>query len=240
MYRIIDFKSLIFLIIVFYIAVVAVVGGGWLLVSDSPVSEIWPRILSSSTTIAATMLLFLANNAPFFRFIWGLYSKISKDAFPDLSGEWEVELQSNYPVYLAIADAAQNKDRNFDVFSPGEVEKIKLKQMRGTGTIKVTFIEISIQTKFDDGVTPPSESHTLVASPIKKTNGTSQHQLTYVYVSKRRDTQADDVTEHHGAAWIDLTGDGENLTLEGNYWTKRNWRRAGNTAGRITFSRSTV
>ncbi|MEO1892824.1 MAG: hypothetical protein ABGX84_08435 [Alcanivorax sp.] len=238
MYRIFDAKLLIRLVIAVYFVFVAIVGAAYFFVTGAPISEIWLRVLGLSTTLSVTALIFFANNVCFFRVVWGLYMKIDKEAYPDISGNWKVELQSNYPVYLAMAEAATDKDTSFDVFSPIDVDKIERKKMSGTAKIKVTFLDVSVKTSFDDGVNPSSESITLVASPIKKVNGTTQHQLTYVYMSKRRDTPSDDDSEHYGAAWIDLTGDANNLVLEGYYWTKRNWRRAGNTAGRITFTRA--
>ena len=167
------------------------------------------------------MLLFLAKQCPLFLgSSGGLYSKISKDAFSWPSvGEWGSRIAVKLPCLSGYSWRCAKIRIEISTYSlPGEVEKNKAKtNERGTGTIKVTFIEISIQTKFDDGVHPRllSHIHWLHLQSRKQMVLPSTNSHTSMW-SKRRDTQSGTkLLNIMVLPGFDLTGDGENLTLEG-------------------------
>ena len=62
--------------------------------------------------------------------------------------------------------------------------------------------------------------------------------LVYVYKSKHFKKAADDESSHTGAAEVQVSRDADGiLHMTGYYWTARNWRRAGNTAGILNLVR---
>ena len=238
MYRVVSIKSLIVIVILVFVLSFLLVGFLYSLVVSkglmATISADIGRIFSLSSTLANASLLFFASNKWFFRQIWRAYRLVDEDAFPDISGKWDVELRSNFPIYSKLVDSALHKTSAFNVLTDIDDNDGGLKLMKGEAEIDVSFLRIEIRLKFYDDKYP-SRSVTLSASPIKKSAGLTGHQLAYVYQSSRPDTVPNDHPEHLGAARVDVIDNGQALT--GIYWTNRNWKQAANTAGRITYSR---
>lgn len=239
MYRVLEAKSLIFVVFVVFAASFFLVG---LLYSSlgpkglqATISDDFARILGLSSSLANVFLLFVASNKWIFRQVWRVYRLANKDAFPDISGTWDVQLKSNFPIYSKLVESACHQGPAFNVLTDIDDNDGDLKVMSGKAEIDVSFLSIEIRLNFDDDRFP-SHSVTLSASPIKKVTGIPFHQLAYVYHSSRPDTVPNDQTEHLGAGKVDILDNGSKLS--GIYWTNRNWKQAANTAGRITYSRS--
>jgi len=65
-------------------------------------------------------------------------------------------------------------------------------------------------------------------------------ELNYMYVNYTRIPLPTDTNTHTGAARIFVKEHGEDLIMEGTYFTDRKWTEGLNTAGTITFTRSKV
>jgi hypothetical protein len=61
--------------------------------------------------------------------------------------------------------------------------------------------------------------------------------LHYLYRNSTKVPQATDSDYHDGAANLAVERHGDQLWLEGVYWTNRNWHPGLNTAGKITLRR---
>jgi hypothetical protein len=188
----------------------------------------------ASGVVTAFILL---GSIPFvYRCAWRTYESLFKGAYPDLSGEWKGTVESNYSVHRAIQNAANSTELNFNPLDPSKVDPIALDIFEASLSIKASLLKINILLEVK-GLTDTSDSYSISATPIVAQND-EPHRLVYIYKSKHFKKAADDESNHTGAAEVQLrrTTDGK-LEMKGFYWTSRNWRRAGNTAGILTFTR---
>lgn len=179
----------------------------------------------------------LIGSIPFFyRWAWKCYEFFFKGAYPDLSGEWKGTVESNYSVHRAIQSAASTSGETLNPLDPTQIEPIQLEAFEAKLTIKASLLKINILMEVQ-GLTDKSDSYSISAAPIVAQND-EPHRLVYIYKSKHFKKAADDESNHTGAAEVQVkrNADGK-LEMTGYYWTARNWRRAGNTAGILCFVR---
>lgn len=172
---------------------------------------------------------------PVFSFFWNTMNKIMPSSYPNITGEWEGYLDSNVTVQEALRDAAKSDSKQFNQFDPEQIENISLHRIPTTLSIKANILKIDITMKVISRE-KVSNSHSVVAKPIASVNG-ELHRLMYIYESTRQNPEADDTPSHIGAAQLYIDKNGDTLTMLGTYWTERNWRRASNTAGAMSFKR---
>lgn len=172
---------------------------------------------------------------PVFSFFWNTMNKIMPSSYPNITGEWEGYLDSNVTVQEALRDAAKSDSKQFNQFDPEQIENIPLHRIPTTLSIKANILKIDITMKVISRE-KVSNSHSVVAKPIASVNG-ELHRLMYIYESTRQNPEADDTPSHIGAAQLYIDKSGDTLTMLGTYWTERNWRRASNTAGAMSFKR---
>lgn len=188
----------------------------------------------ASGVVTAFILL---GSIPFiYRLTWKVYEFLFKGAFPDLSGEWKGTVESNYSVHREIQDAAGSTDKKLNPLDPAQIDKIALDVFEAKLSIKASLLKINILLEVK-GLTDTSDSYSISATPIVAQND-EPHRLVYIYKSKHFKKAADDESSHTGAAEVQVrrNSDGR-LEMVGYYWTARNWRRAGNTAGILRFIR---
>ena len=188
----------------------------------------------ASGVVTAVILM---GSIPFvFRFCWWVYEKIVSDAYPNISGAWVGTVESNYPIRQAIREAAISTAKTLDPIDPSQINPIPLQPFHAKLTIKASLLKINIIMEVE-GLSDKSESFSIAASPQVAKNGEA-HRLAYIYKSAHHNKAADDEASHTGAAEVTLRrGVNGKLEMAGLYWTARNWRRAGNTAGILKFVR---
>lgn len=182
-----------------------------------------------------SLLFFLGCIQPIFNFFWNLMNRLVPGSFPNITGEWEGYLESNFTVQEALREAAKSSEKQFNQFDPEQVENIPLQRIETRLSIKANILRIDVKIKVISR-NKISSSHSVVAKPISSVNG-EPHRLLYIYESTRQNPEADDTQSHLGAAQLYIDKDDDTLVLTGTYWTERNWRRASNTAGAMTFKR---
>ncbi|WP_273805723.1 MULTISPECIES: hypothetical protein [unclassified Pseudomonas] len=179
----------------------------------------------------------LFGSIPFcYRGAWKCYEFFFKGAYPDLSGEWKGTVQSNYSVHRAIQSAASSSSDTLNPLDPKQIDLVPLESLEAKLTVKASLLKINILMEVQ-GLTDKSDSYSIAATPVVAQND-EPHRLVYIYKSKHFKKAADDESNHTGAAEVQVrcNADGK-LEMTGYYWTARNWRRAGNTAGILSFVR---
>jgi hypothetical protein len=179
----------------------------------------------------------LIGSIPFcYRFAWRCYEFVFRGAYPDLSGEWRGTVESNYSVHRAIQSAASSSADTLNALDPKQIDSIPLEAFEAKLTIKASLLKINILMEVK-GLTDKSDSYSMSATPVVAQNE-EPHRLVYIYKSKHFKKAADDESNHTGAAEVQVrrNSDGK-MEMTGYYWTARNWRRAGNTAGILSFVR---
>ena len=215
--------------------VVAVIIGLMLYKSPSDIVEFGKTAWRVASGVITAFILL--GSVPFvFRFFWKCYETIFPSSYPDISGTWTGTVTSNYSVHNAIRNAAISTAETLDPLDPSQITSIDLQTFDAKLTIKASLLKIDLIMEVA-GLTDTSESFSIAASPQVAQNSEA-HGLAYIYKSKHYNKAADDEATHTGAAEVQLrkNANGE-LEMKGIYWTARNWRRAGNTAGILTFVR---
>jgi len=186
------------------------------------------------------IMLALAFN-PIWRAIWWCSKKIpgipdlNHVIYPDLNGEWDMVLESNWSRQLQLLNAATDRRQSFDIrgCEPSALEPLMEIPLRAQ--IKQTWWAIKMTVDNPRRDTPIKESNTYIAIPRKKTDN-EPHSLCYFYDQVNdTDNQADDPKFSAAAC---LSFNTQTNCLEGTFWTARQWRRAINTAGRMTLTKS--
>lgn len=177
---------------------------------------------------------------PIWRWVWVRSKAISflpdlnDKVFPDLNGEWEVLLESNWTRQEQLLDASGDRRKSFDPRTCDADDLAPLKSMTLKAEITQSWWTIKITVTNPAGDSPIKESNTYSVVPRKKTES-EPATLCYFYDQVNdTDNQADDPVFNAAAC---LTYELKNDTLEGTFWTARQWRRAINTAGKITLTR---
>jgi hypothetical protein len=145
--------------------------------------------------------------------------------FPNIDGTYAVEILSNWSLIKAR--------ENGETLPQGEIDTSLFKR-NGLLTIRARLFTIDIHLKMDDDY---STSDTVVCS-VKKETGEARPQLSYIYHAKVLKPQGTDSGQHFGAARIDIPNQRRIDSLQGTYWTDRNWHQARNTAGYIRLKRT--
>ena len=188
----------------------------------------WLTHVGTAASISA-LIIFIVGNKRVFCPLWQL-KPVQTFLFPYIAGEWEGKVSSNWPVAKAMSSAfieggEAHPSSDLDVAVIGTVDK----------PIKVTIeadlfrIRMSLQTTDDY-----STSHTISVTP-RRSLGVPE--LAYLYQNDTKVPLNTDSSSHLGAAFLQIMlKDGEQ-TMEGVYWTARNWTKGLNTAGRIILHR---
>lgn len=138
--------------------------------------------------------------------------------FPVLEGTWIATLYSNWP------EIAKRLDPPVTSNVTPKVGKIKIEQRLFT---------MKMILDMDDNYT---KSHTIFVRP-RRCSASGRLQLHYIYEAQTIVPVETDSASHFGAASLDIKRENEEISIEGVYWTNRNWAKGLNTAGRITLKR---
>ena len=233
MYKIFPIKSLIYLISV--VALTTYMGAE--LVKSAFEFEV--RLFAIPGIIWIILLAMALN--PIWRTLWKLSAKVpfipdlNDKVFPDLNGEWDMVLESNWSRQEQILAAARDGRRSFDIKTCNQDDLEPLLQIKLKAKIEQSWWSIKITAANPQQDTPIKESQTYIINPSKKADN-RRASLCYFYdQTNDTDNQADDPVFSASAC---ISYDHKTGSLEGTFWTARQWRRAINTAGRIILTRS--
>jgi hypothetical protein len=176
----------------------------------------------SVSVIAVTGLLFVIGDLLFpclcrLPIVWRL--------FPNIDGEYEVEVSSNWTIINARMNGSAP-----EISADGEIASFK---KMGTAKITSRLMRIDIELTMDDRYLT-SES---VVCSLRRERGERYPVLFYIYESHVAAPKNTDSARHMGAARVRIPLERCPGLLEGNYWTDRNWHQGLNTAGRIRMRR---
>lgn len=210
MYQVLGFKTC--LVYVLFLCLFIFVGL-YFCFPPSELGDYW-----SLVKLAATATLFLVGlgQTPLFPRICKL--PWVKNYFPPIDGEWQVVIRSNWNVLRQLVGEAKGEA----LFSK-------------EGKVTITSRLFSVQMKFQSNDKYSKSSTTMVGVRRDPEHGTIE--LNYCYHNATRNPNVTDSGCHYGAARVEVHEDSGQVSLEGEYWTNRNWNKGLNTAGLITFER---
>lgn len=171
---------------------------------------------------------------PIWRFVWRKVPRLNR-WFPDLNGNWDVALESNWPRHQQLLEAAESPVRHFDIRHCPDDELAPLSKVQLKAVITQTWWVFEMRMFNPTGTSPIERSDTISVDPIGRM-GQQQAGICYFYKQVNATDTVSDDTEFYGAARLFYDPDRDRL--EGLFWTARMWRRAINTAGRVTMTRS--
>jgi hypothetical protein len=188
--------------------------------------------------LLVNFLLILASFKVVWRPLWRV-AKPLRDWFPDLNGNYDVELRHNWPIQQKLLEASAN-GTPFDPRLP-DTEMPELGTAKLKAKIDIGFYAIRMtmwSERLEDGKAIIDHSRTISTTLIRPYDG-HPHRLAYTYQqSNRRELIApSDDTTFEGSAVLRIE-DVESGELEGEYWTNRAWHRGLSTAGTIKLRRT--
>ena len=183
------------------------------------------------------ILLLVLTLKPVWRFLWRAIPLLN-NWFPDLNGEYDVELRHNWPIQQRMLDAAAGRAEKFDPLLQ-ETVKPDFGKTEIRASIDLSFYWVRVKMWSHNPSNPAGvieNSRTLATNLIRACDG-QPNRIAYIYQQKnRRDRLAvTDDTVFEGAALLSIEADGG--YLNGEYWTNRAWQKGLSTAGQIIFRR---
>lgn len=184
-------------------------------------------ILAVQAVIAAIFL------TPLWRLVWR-WTPLGRWFYPDLNGEWDVEVRTNWPRIDATLRAANGETGPVDVRLADEDTLPPLQSMTLRATIVQSWARMRIDVRNPSGDSPIKASKTVAVEPFRGEEG--RHGLIYVFEQESANTSVADDRIFYGAARIVVDQSGPDI-LCGSMWTDRMWRRGMNTAAEVRFVR---
>jgi hypothetical protein len=170
----------------------------------------------AQTGITVAAVIFGLGETPVFA--WACRATPLGMLFPPIEGEWTGELTTNWPTIASMAE-----------LPAGDTKPIAI-----AAYVKARLFTVGMETKSATGY---SSSETLTVG-LAKHGLKDVLRLAYVYEGKTPQPLVTDSSQHYGSAILDLHGKKESMTMEGSYWTNRNWTKGLNTAGRLILRRT--
>lgn len=175
----------------------------------------------------------------FVQWVWRLAWKVpllgaslQDSIFPDLNGEWEVSLKSNWPIIdkMRMTSAGLIGEK-FDVLGSAAAFP-PLLETKFRGEIYQSWFKVGLKIH-PNKTNPLRESHTISFDLIRGST-TDVKQVSWIFCQINKEVAATDEDDFEGAALLTLGLDG---SLHGTYWNNRSWRRGLNAAGTIEMRR---
>lgn len=217
----------------------------WLtLISLSIVNGVTPFLKSWGVTPATSWIVLLVQATvtllivtPAWRTIWRIVPKLNDWVYPDLNGEWDVELLSNYSRIDAVLKAANRAAPKLDMRLAPDEDLPPLQAGLMRARITQSWLDIDMLMWNPTGKGPIRESKTLIAEPFRGKGG--RHGLTYVFEQENVQQEVSDDRQFRGAVWL-VRNHADLNVLSGQMWSDRVWRRGMNTAAELRFVRRTA
>jgi hypothetical protein len=188
----------------------------------------------SLTVAIVQLILTLVFVTPIWRVIWRAVPKLNDWIYPDLNGDWDVELKTNWPRIDALLKSANGEAPILDVRKGDEAALPPLGVLQMTARITQSWLTMDMTLWNPKGAGPIGESKTLIVEPFRAKGG--RHGLTYVFEQTNETDVVSDANKFRGAAWIERDRDDPKV-LCGRMWSDRMWRRGMNTAADLRFTR---
>jgi hypothetical protein len=180
--------------------------------SDFP--AFW-RVASTSVSIS-TLVVLGFGQSPLFSWVCRL--PLLRKYFPPIDGDWQVTIRSNWNVLGQLVG-----------LPAGEI----LFSKQGKVTITSRLFSVRMTFQSDDKY---SKSSTTIVG-VRRDPEHGSIELNYSYHNVTRNPEVTDSGCHYGSARVEIHDEKDGLTLDGEYWTNRNWNKGLNTAGLISFRR---
>lgn len=177
----------------------------------------WWKLLSGSASTAALVVTLIGQS-----FLFPLLCRLPlvRSWLPPLDGEWNASQESNWP-------AIEQRSKPF-------ATPLQLTSKKANVTIIARLFYIRMNLVSDDRY---STSKTIFVRAARDEEDGSI-MLHYLYRNTTKVPVATDSDCHEGAASLMVEGKGQDIWLEGVYWTNRNWHHGLNTAGTVTLRRA--
>lgn len=178
----------------------------------------WPEFLWKPASVGLTvtgLLFWLLGQTGIFPALCR-HTRFQK-IFPDIHGEWTGALTSNWPI--------------IEAHGTERIVNGQLLSRPSTIQIHASLFEVRLTLETNDSY---SKSTTVLVG-VTRDNVTSSCTFNYIYRNETLNPLPTDEQFHFGAATLTLKRIGNELVLEGPYWTNRNWKKGLNTAGIATF-----
>ena len=200
-----------------------------------PLLSDWGLSSGPSAAVAVVQFIFmLLIVTPLWRCAWRYFPKLNDWVYPDLNGEWDVEVQSNWPRIDAMVRAANNEAPTINVRTGPEQALPPLGLFMMRARITQSWLKMKVVLWNPAGTSPIKESVTTLLEPFRGSEG--RHGLGYIFEQENETDVISDDTHFHGAARIVRDRDNPNV-LCGRMWSDRMWRRGMNTAANLKFTR---
>jgi hypothetical protein len=157
--------------------------------------------------------------------------------YPDLSGEWDVEVLSNFPRIDATLKAAKGDAPAIDMRGAPDDELPALGRSMMRAKITQSWLSIDMVMWNPTGQGPIKESNTLAVDPFRSPKD-GRHGLYYIFEQENASPVVSDDRSFLGAARIALDLH-DRRALSGRMWSDRMWTRGMNTAADLCFTRRT-
>lgn len=184
------------------------------------------RGLATIITIVFSLLAL----KPVWRNIWAIKwigETLSEKIYPDLNGEWEFTLKSNWPIVSSLR--TQTKEDDGLDHTGGTEQNLK----------ESTFIAVIEQSWLNTKVTvkPNSDSRLrqsrTISVELLKENLTGDKLISWTFLQQNSlSLLGVDSKEFFGSAVLTLDEDFK--SMQGQYWTSSSWEKGLNTAGVIS------
>jgi SMODS-associating 2TM, beta-strand rich effector domain len=228
MYKVIPHKVLFLVIAWLVFGCVSLVNA-----IDEIVKAEWLR--SGQAVSIAWILISLLVMKPVWRWIWKKIPKMNEWVYPDLNGEWDVEMMSNWSIQQQLIKAAANSGEIIDVEKCPVCDLADLLPIKLKADINQSWFKIEIKIWNPRNDSPIRRSDVISADPFGS-DGLKPSGLFYFFKQENATANLADDTEFFGAARVEY--DQKTNRLHGLFWTARMWDRGMNTAGRIAFNQS--
>ena len=163
--------------------------------------------------------------------LWRIFYRLTRAHewfYPDLSGTWEGETRSNFPLLQSLTKAAVRETEAFDAARAEWEPRVT------PVTLHITVSLFAMTMRMDPAEASSGVAEVLIPEPGH--NGLP-HRLGYVFEGEVHDRALTDEESYWGAARLTYRREGEDEVLEGPYWTNRAWVTGLNTSGRIQLRR---
>lgn len=188
-----------------------------------------------SLIVAIVQLIFtLIFVTPFWQSVWRWFPKLNEWLYPNLNGDWDVQLKSNYSRVDALLNAAKGDASPVDFRAVDESKLPPLLTVWMRARIRQSWTKIEMELWSPSGAGPIGESKTLLVEPFRGPGG--RHGLAYIFEQTNETDVVSDSSTFRGAVWIERDRDEENL-FRGRMWSDRMWRLGMNTAAEVRFTR---
>ena len=171
---------------------------------------------------------------PVWQCVWRRFPILSEKIFPDLNGEWDVTLNSNWSRIQQLQCTAKSGTGILNMETCPDTMLAPLSSVNLRAKIHQTWFGFEMRIFNPAQNSPIQDSETIVIEPIAP-NGLRRAGICYLYSQRNQTDVLTDDACFDGAARLEYDADSD--SLDGYFWTNRMWRRGMCTAGTITFMR---